>query len=494
MSVIVYDTSNLPEDLPPNHRHWVYNSFDCCVPHEVHGALVKDLQRNEAASRTLAFTWRLVPMALAMMRRGIAIDTLARNKFLHKYSTDLASLESHFTAMTTAVCDKALNPRSPTQLIDLFYRAMKIRPIFSKAKGSKGAPTVNRDALEKLQIYFHAKPIASTVLAIRDVGGMMKVLKSGIDDDGRMRFSFNPAGTETGRWSSSKNPIGGGTNGQNITEELREIFVSDPGWRLCNVDLEQAESRALGYLAGDREYIAACESSDLHTTIAVMLWPDIMWPDDATAQRLVAEEPYYRHFSRRDTTKRLGHASNYLGQPPHLSRILRVEQSFVEEFQSKYFARFSGIKDFHHHISRELIEHGHLVTPFGRQRQFFGRLMDEGTLKEAVAFLPQSTVVDYTSTIMAELWEDLDLAQDRIRILNHGHDAVLFQYREDDISVIDTVRSYFDRFSIPINDRKLHIPVSIATGYNWAKYTSMNPAGLGTKLTSRPTLLDTHVA
>lgn len=41
-------------------------------------------------------------------------------------------------------------------------------------------------------------------------------VKAPLDFDGRMRCSFNPAGTETFRWSSSKNAFGRGTNLQNI--------------------------------------------------------------------------------------------------------------------------------------------------------------------------------------------------------------------------------------------------------------------------------------
>ena len=44
-----------------------------------------------------------------------------------------------------------------------------------------------------------------------------------------MRFSFNVAGASTGRWSSSENPMWTGTNGQNITDEMRRMFVADPG-------------------------------------------------------------------------------------------------------------------------------------------------------------------------------------------------------------------------------------------------------------------------
>jgi DNA polymerase I-like protein with 3'-5' exonuclease and polymerase domains len=41
-------------------------------------------------------------------------------------------------------------------------------------------------------------------------------IRAPLDSDGRMRCSFNIAGTETFRWSSSQNVFGSGTNLQNI--------------------------------------------------------------------------------------------------------------------------------------------------------------------------------------------------------------------------------------------------------------------------------------
>ena len=141
-----------------------------------------------------------------------------------------------------AFWDKPLKANSPKMLQDFFYNEMKIPEIWTSKKGERKL-SMDREALEKLDNYFHARPFVATILAIRDAVKQLSVLKTEIDSDGRMRTSYNVAGTETGRFSSSTNAFGTGTNLQNITSSLRKMFVADPGFKICGIDLEQAESR-----------------------------------------------------------------------------------------------------------------------------------------------------------------------------------------------------------------------------------------------------------
>jgi DNA polymerase I-like protein with 3'-5' exonuclease and polymerase domains len=124
--------------------------------------------------------------------------------------------------------------------------------------------SMNREVLEKLEIFMHPRPFITCILAIRDLKKELETLESEIDPDGRMRTSYNIVGTETGRWSSSQSSTGTGLNAQNIKRKLRSMFIADPGWKLCGIDLEQAESREVGWLCGtlfnDWSYLDACDS------------------------------------------------------------------------------------------------------------------------------------------------------------------------------------------------------------------------------------------
>jgi DNA polymerase I-like protein with 3'-5' exonuclease and polymerase domains len=91
---------------------------------------------------------------------------------------------------------------------------MRLPPQYNYDKKEKVEKlTTNIEALERLkEIGPDAYLVCNFILASRDARERLKVTSKAIDEDGRMRFSFNVAGASTGRWSSSENPMWTGTN------------------------------------------------------------------------------------------------------------------------------------------------------------------------------------------------------------------------------------------------------------------------------------------
>lgn len=453
----------------------IYNGFDCCITHEVHQALVSLFQPE--TQNIYDHERALQAPALEMMLRGIRVDMIGRDMLVSELKAQRNRGHHVLDKLAYAVWGKPLNPNSYPQVRALFYDTMGIPKIYNYTKGRKTL-TSDRAALERIQCYFHAKPLAKTIMAIHDLNNRIAVLQTGVDSDKRMRTGWNVGGTETGRWSSSKNAFGTGDNLQNMTKELRFIFVADPGYKMAYIDLEQAESRVVGLLcfaaSGDSSYLDACESSDLHTAVARMVWPELEWVDDSAENQRVANQPFYRHFSYRDMAKRGGHATNYYGKPWTLSRNLKIEKVVAELFQAKYFKAFSCIKRWHQAIARELQTTGKLVTPLGRRRQFFDRLRDDTTLKEAIAYVPQSTVADILNYGLWKIWERFP----EVHLLANAHDAVLVQYpAERETELIPKLRKEIET-PITLAGRTIVIPTEVATGWNWSEQNEKNPDGL----------------
>jgi DNA polymerase I-like protein with 3'-5' exonuclease and polymerase domains len=299
---MIVETHNLRlNDLTPGDTLQTYCGLDCCVTFEV----LEELHRlfNEPPI-TYGFKLALQAPALEMMLRGFAIDAMARQSAIVSLREERDGLQDMLNEFAIAFWGRPLNARSYPQLKEFFYGAMRIPEVTLSFKGQRRV-SVNREALEKIEVYYHARLFVSIILAIRDVAKRIEVLATEVDSDGRMRTSYNIAGTESERWSSSSNAFGTGTNLQNITPELRRVFVADDGWKLCGIDLEQAESREVGWLFGtlfgDWRYLDACEAGDLHTSTAKLIWPDLV------RSREDANKPFYRGFSHRDMAKRGGH-------------------------------------------------------------------------------------------------------------------------------------------------------------------------------------------
>ena len=470
----IFDTSTLQEGVVLPENDQIYNGLDCCITHEVLEAL-----RPLGQPRIYSFARALQAPVLDMMQRGIRIDSYERQKGIAALEAEIVRLNGILNRFSYAVWDRPLNANSPKMLIDFFYKHMGIPEIYSSKKGVTKI-SMDREALEKLDNYFHARPIVSTILAIRDAVKQLSVLRTEIDNDGRMRTSYNVAGTETGRFSSSTNAFGTGTNLQNITASLRKMFVADPGYKICGIDLEQAESREVGWLSGvicgDWSYLDACYSGDLHTLVARTAWPELPWTDDAKADRRVADTPFYRHLTYRDMAKKLGHGSNYRGLPPTMARHAKLPVAVAEQFQSRYFGRFEGIPRWHRWVAQQLQTTNRITTPFGRERIFFGRSNDDATLREAIAFSPQSTTADRLNLVLWRVWRHMP----QVQLIAQVHDAFYFQYREseDEVAIIQEALSHFD-IHFEHSGHKLVVPGEAKVGWNWGNFDpKANPDGL----------------
>ena len=194
---VIHTDADDPKALSSQEREWVYNGLDCCVTAEVLDALLPQLDNSTGA--TYAFSKDLQGPVLEMRLRGVAIDQTRRAEVIDEYYDTLSRLEDQLEKIVGDGCGLYdFNWRSNRDLQTLFYDILAIPPI---RRG--GRPSVDRTALEKLEAYFPATQIVKHLLLMRDLGKKISMLKTEIDPDGRMRTSYNIAGTTTGRLSSA---------------------------------------------------------------------------------------------------------------------------------------------------------------------------------------------------------------------------------------------------------------------------------------------------
>lgn len=472
----ILETDLLEKQLP-NYpvevRLWAYNGFDVLIPHDVFREVGSKMNpRRQAAYE---FMLAMQGPAASMMITGVKVSEYARRAMIATFMAQQEILEKYVHSLVTVWWGKALNVRSADQMKEFFYydeAGFKLPPRYT-GKGISRRVTTERPALEAIaKENYYAQPIINGILALKDVLKKLEFLERGVDADGRVRCSFNVSATETGRWSSSQNPFGRGGNFQNQTEDVRKIYKPDDGYIFAYPDLEQAESRGVAYYSGDENYIKAVESGDVHTAVARMMWPELPWTGDLKKDRKLAEQNFYRHFSRRDLTKRGGHATNYLGKPFTVARNIGIEQDIVETFQLGYFKTFFGIPLWHKEVQNILQTTGVLATALGRERTFFGRLNSDETLKEAVAALPQGLISDIVKIGAFRAWRAFQLGLERplVNLLADMHDGTLLQILKT--SLDEVVPKLIQFYTIPVKMPKGHImtiPVEFKVGYRWSK-------------------------
>jgi len=484
-----------PSDLDAETEHQTYCALDSMLTLEILAAIKE--RHSHAEGVIYSFERALQAPLLEMSMRGFYIDGIERHRLENVTKERVKEARSLLNELAWAVWGKELNPRSHAQLAEFFYKRLQIPEVWLTFKGERRL-SANREALEKIDEYLYARPIVSLILQCRDLYKQLDVLTEEIDGDGRHRTSYNIGGTETGRLSSSTSVLGTGGNAQNIAPELRRVFVSDPGFRLCSIDLEQVEARDVGFLCGtlfgDWSFLDNCESGDLHTANAMLCWPEKKWPKGnmAGCRELAEHTIGYRDWSLRDLSKRLGHLSNYSGTAWTAARVLKIPLHVAVDFQNRYCrgarCAYPALQRYWEWAISRLQLEGFITTPFGRTRHFFGDPKAGDTHREAIAFSSQSMTADRTNLWLWRTWHK----ERRVQLLAQTHDSITFQFaeEEDADAIISTV---LDLLHIPLFDpktgRKYVAPGEAKIGWNWAPYhEKKNPGGLTKWKLGRPDL------
>lgn len=462
-----------PDALSGWDQDQVYNGLDVCITADVLDALRPQLDPTTEATYT--FSRALQGPVLEMRIRGCLVDEVRRAEVID----ELWELLAQYEAMLHEIVFKGIgmatfNWRSNKDLQQLFYGELGLPPV---RRG--GAPTCDRAAREKLEVYPTASILIRLINTIVELGDKISVLRTDLDTDGRIRTSYNIAGTNTGRFSSSLSEFGTGGNLQNVEESLRSIFIADGGYKFAKFDAKSGESFVVGAiewnLFRDATYLEACESGDPHTAVARLVWPSLDWTGDLKHDKGIAEQPYYRHHSYRFMCKKLGHGSNYGGKPPTIAEQTRVDLDLVQQFQPKYFRAFPAHQRWHEWVDDTLRRTGILTTLTGRRRQFFKRRNEPKTLNEAIAYNPQGSLADIVNRAMLNIWR-LNIAI----LMFQDHDALTFMYPERDEDTVVPILQQHLITPVPLADgRILRIPYDCETGWNKGKWhAEKNPDGL----------------
>ncbi len=202
------DYAKLPDDMS---KYWTYNCKDTVTTFEIHLAQ-QELIAYYGKEKQLRDLHRMGAAALRSMLRGVRIDTLLRSHV----ATQLMAAIEQYTALIHQFAGFPLNVSSTPQMQKLFYEDLNL-PVQVNRKTHR--PSLDGDALQALaKIEPIIKPFIEVIELRRQLGTFLKtycMMKLGTD--GRMRCTYNVAGTETFRFSSSSDAYGTGGNLQNLS-------------------------------------------------------------------------------------------------------------------------------------------------------------------------------------------------------------------------------------------------------------------------------------
>lgn len=293
--------------------------------------------------------------------------------------------------------------------------------------------------------------------------------------------AYNVAATVTGRRGSKKHIWGYGGNGQNFPKhsELGEKFLScleaREGKIFLFVDQMSAEEWPVAALSGNYNAINELSATtwpenDRHTKLAAFVfgvnisdYSKQEWKNPSTKAGIM------RYLGG----KKPRHANNYGMRGNKMSEILASEgfafsPKQCDEILEKVHQFDPSVRNvFHVYIRNEVTSKRLLVTPLGRERQFFGlrpNAPNYDIFNEAYSYIPQSIVGDNTGMAVLYL-DDINFNH----ILQESHDSIA-QELEDKLEVLEealpkTVKA-FDRTIRFHNGFEINITIEGEIGYS----------------------------
>lgn len=342
------------------------------------------------------------------------------------------------------------------------------------------------------------KRIVNKILDIRGDRKLVSTyLSEGKELNGRILYSLNPHGTDTGRLASREHAFWCGLQIQNIPrgKEVKQTLIADEGFRFAECDLKQAETRDTAYVSGDSNLIAAINSSrDFHAINAAaffgVTYESIY--DDSTGKTL--------NKKLRDLSKRTNHGANYLmgwsvlidtmGEDAvwEAKRLLGLPvgwqlREVAEHLLGQFHKTYPTLQSkYYPAVVAEVMRTKMLVGATGWTRYCFGNPKDNKLDKNAyVAHVSQSLSAMVLNQAYKKVFYDIAINtkySENFKLCAQIHDSILFQFRLGHEYLAEMVR---ERMEIPITvtaydgvTRTFTVPADIKAGsdnkgaYRWS--------------------------
>lgn len=422
-----------------------YAAFTCYQP------LVQKLQETGMDRLFYDVEMPLVYTLAGMEQEGVLVRKDLLKKFGENLSGDIDRLEKEIYA----AAGEEFNINSPKQLGVILFEKLKL-PLFPYGKKTKTGYSTSADVLEKLK---PEDPIVEKILEYRQLTKLKSTYAEGlfeyIDDDNRIRTTFNQLVTATGRLSSTEPNLQNIPIRTELGRELRKVFVPREGCVFVDADYSQIELRILAALSGDEKLIGAYQSAqDIHTATASAVFHV---PYDEVSPEL------------RRRAKAVNFGIVYGISSFGLSNDLDIPMKEAEQYINDYFETYPGIRAYLDELVESAKANGYAVTAYGRRRpipelsstNYMQRQLGE---RMAMNSPIQGTAADIIKIAMVRVDTRLKSEIPEAKLVLQVHDELLV---ETPAILADKVREILIYEMRHAADLAVSLEVGIEQGSDW---------------------------
>lgn len=196
-----------------------YCGRDACVALEAWDVLAGEMTAG-GYWPTYYLTERMAGPLTYMTAHGLAVDREGLASTKAKLETSIASKEAELTSIS----QWDFNPTSPKQCSQYFYETLGLPPYKNQAGGVTTDDKAMSRIVRKMGVGAKEAKLVQEIRALKKLKGTYIDVE--LDKDDRLRCSWNPRGTWTGRLSSSQTLMGTGMNLQNLHPEFKGFIVA----------------------------------------------------------------------------------------------------------------------------------------------------------------------------------------------------------------------------------------------------------------------------
>ena len=428
-----------------------YAAEDADVTLQLHRHMHAELAKTPALLKVYEeIEQPLVPVLLAMEHRGVLVD----REQLRKQSDELARRLVELEADAHKSAGQPFNLDSPKQLQEILFQKQGL-PVRQKTR--TGQPSTAEEVLEELADKY---PLPRLILEYRGLAKLRSTytekLPGQIDGKtGRVHTSYHQAVAVTGRLSSSD------PNLQNIPirtaegRRIRQAFVAPRGYVLLAADYSQIELRIMAHLSGDdslRRAFAA--EGDIHR---------------ATAAEVFEVDPEKVSSDQRRAAKAINFGLIYGMSAFGLARQLGIERHAAQDYVSKYFGRYPGVREYMDRTRAEARTRGYVETVFGRRLYLPDILSRDRNLQQyaersAINAPMQGTAADIIKRAMIRVHAWLADSRAEAHLVMQVHDELVLEVAK---ASVEKVRARVVEIMSGAADLSVPLKVDTGTGASW---------------------------
>ena len=383
-----------------------------------------------------------------MEREGIEVCP----EQLQNYGQALVSRIEELEQAIWKQAGEEFNIHSPKQLGEILFEKMKL----PGAKKTKSGYSTAADILDKLAEDY---PIVQDILEYRGLTKLKSTYADGlmnfVGEDKRIHTNFNQTITATGRISSTEPNLQNIPMRTELGRKIREVFVAKEGCVFMDADYSQIELRILAHMSKDQKLIEAYEShEDIHAITASQVF-GVPFNEVTPLQRRNAKAVNFG----------IVYGISAFG----LSRDLSISKKEAAQYIDQYFATYPGVKTYLDACVELAKKEGFSETLYKRRRpipelassNFMTRSFGERVAMNAPI---QGTAADIIKIAMIKVYEGLNAAGLKTRLILQIHDELLLEVPEEEV---EQARQILQAAMESAADLAVKLEIDLHTGKNW---------------------------